>query len=160
MGKWGPVPPLKVTVLEVDEAVRALHHLIFNARCHLGGEPPFGLSKEDWLPYLSSREDFEHARAEFHQRIDESLLMGGQSYYLRYLADEIDILEGRKERKGHFPRCTRLMTVIDKCFARLWEHGENWVTRTELFGLVCAELKDQSDRSPTVISSESSKPWR
>jgi hypothetical protein len=80
MGKWGPLPPLKVTVLKVDKAVRALHHLVLNARCHLGGELPFGLSKEEWLPYSSSREDFERARAEFHKRIDESFLMGGQSF--------------------------------------------------------------------------------
>ena len=69
-GKWGPPPPETLTEKELKwmRDRQALLSLIMDARYYLGGKLLFGLTRQQWLPLLSSREDFERARAEFPKK--------------------------------------------------------------------------------------------
>jgi hypothetical protein len=68
--------------------------------------------------------------------------MGRGSHLIHHLADQIAIFENRKDPPP-LPRSERTKNVIEECFDKLWDEGDNWPTRREFFALVCAELKTQ-----------------
>jgi hypothetical protein len=155
--KWGPLPSLGPPPTDEEEedarAVQDLGRLALDARYYLDDSKPPHESRRvldeciwllEWVP--SSREDFERALAEFHRKVNDALLGRGNPSYLDFLAENIAILEDRKDPPA-FPRGERTKTVIQECFVRLWTEGENWLTRKEFFEMCSTELKVQNSHA-------------